>query len=81
MKRFLLAAAVMIAMTGTALAEQCPKLMAQIDAAMAAGPTISPEQQAEVMKLRSEGEARHAAGRHAEAEVILASAKEILGLK
>jgi hypothetical protein len=81
MKRLLLAAAVMIAMTGTALANQCPKLMAEIDAAMAARPNLTAEQQAEVIKLRADGEALHASGQHAESEVTLAHAKEILGLK
>ena len=81
MKRLLLAAAVAMAMTGTALANQCPKLMAEIDAAMAAGPNLSPEQQAEVMKLRGEGEAQHAAGKHDDSVATLAKAKEILGLK
>jgi hypothetical protein len=81
MKRVLLAGAVAIALTGTALAGQCPKLMGEIDAALAAGPSITAEQQAEVMKLRGEGEAQHAAGQHAESEATLAKAKEILGLK
>ncbi|HEY5598700.1 MAG TPA: hypothetical protein VIK47_07850 [Kiloniellales bacterium] len=81
MKRLLLAAAVAIAMTGTALANQCPKLMAEIDAALAANPQISAEQQAEVLKLRGEGEAQHAAGKHDDAVATLDKAKAILGLK
>ncbi len=81
MKRLLLAAAVTLAMTGTALASQCPKVMAEVDAAMAANPQISAEQKAEVMKLRAEGEAQHAGGQHAESVATLTKAKEILGLK
>lgn len=81
MKRLLLAAAVAVAMTGTALANQCPKLMAEIDAALAANPQISAEQKAEVLKLRGEGEAQHAAGQHDDSVATLAKAKAILGLK
>ena len=81
MKRVLLAAVVTIALTGTAPASQCPKLMGEVDAALAANPQISAEQTAEVMKLRGEGEAQHAAGQHAESVAALDKAKEILGLK
>ncbi len=85
MKHVLLAAAVTLAtatlaMTGTALAGQCTNSMAAIDAALAANPEISAEQTAEVLKLRGEGEAQHAAGKHDESVATLAQAKEILGL-
>lgn len=81
MKRALLAAAVTLAMTGTALASQCPTDITKIDEALANNPQISAAQKAEVMKLRGEGEAQHAAGQHAEAIAALAEAKDILGLK
>ena len=81
MKRILTAAIVTLVMTGTALANQCPKDMAEIDAAMAANPQITAEQKAEVVKLRAEGEALHKAGDHAASIETLAKAKEILGLK
>jgi hypothetical protein len=86
MKHVLLATAmtlatVNLAMTGTALAGQCPNSMAAIDEALAANPQISAEQTAQVMKLRGEGEAMHAGGQHAEAVATLAKAKAILGLK
>ncbi|HEX9791639.1 MAG TPA: hypothetical protein VGA60_13350 [Kiloniellales bacterium] len=81
MKRLLLAAALTMAMAGTAAASQCPKIMAEIDAALAASPTLTAEQMAEVTKLRAEGEAQHAGGQHAESVATLAKAKAILGLK
>ena len=81
MKRLLLAAAMAMAMSSTALANQCPKIMAQIDAAMAAGPNLTAEQLAEVTKLRGEGEAQHAAGKHDDSVATLEKAKAILGLK
>jgi len=70
-----------LAMTGPALAGQCPNSMAAIDEALAANPQISAEQPAEVLKLRGEGEAQHASGKHTEALASLAMAKDILGLK
>lgn len=81
MKRVLIAAVVTLAMTGAAQASQCTKDMAEIDAALAANPQISAEQKAEIMKLRAEGEARHAGGQHDDSIAILAQAKAILGLK
>ena len=81
MKRLLIAAVVTLAMTGVAQAKQCTKDMAEIDAALAANPQISAEQKAEVMKLRAEGEAQHAGGKHDNSVAILAQAKAILGLK
>ena len=81
MKRILLATIVTLAMTGTALAGQCPNLMTEIDAALAANPQISAEQKAEVLKLRAEGEAQHSGGKHGDSVASLNKAKEILGLK
>jgi len=85
MKRVLIAAVVTLAMTGAmtgiAQASQCTKDMAEIDAALAANPQISAEQKAEVLKLRAEGEAQHAGGKHDDSVAILAQAKAILGLK
>ena len=61
------------------MAGQCPKDMADIDAAMA-GAKITAEQMAEVTKLRAQGEAEHAGGKHAESVATLAKAKAILGM-
>ncbi|WP_149140400.1 hypothetical protein [Gemmobacter caeruleus] len=63
-----------------ALAFQCPMDMAAIDAALAANPTLSAEQLAEVTALRAEGESLHAAGDHDGSVAALAKAKAILGL-
>ena len=80
-KRILMAAAVAIALTSPALAFHCPKDMAEIDAALAKNPKLTPDQLAEVKKYRAEGEALHKAGKHKESLDALAEAKEILGLK
>jgi hypothetical protein len=80
-KKFILAAVVTVGLTGTALAFHCPKDMAEIDAALAANPSLSAEQLAEVTKLRAQGEAEHVAGKHDDSVATLAKAKAILGLQ
>jgi hypothetical protein len=64
-----------------AYAMHCPKDMAQIDAALKAGPNLSAEQLAEVKKLRADGEALHKAGKHTESVETLGKAKAILGIQ
>ncbi|MFD1156905.1 hypothetical protein [Roseovarius aestuarii] len=71
---FLLAAA-------PAMAAQCPADMAAIDAALAAGTSLSDAEVAEVKALRDEGESLHESGDHAASVEILARAKGMLGLE
>lgn len=66
---------------GPAFAMQCPADMAKIDAALAQNPDLSPEELAEVERLRAEGEEYHAAGQHQESVDTLAQAMEILGIE
>lgn len=65
---------------GTAMAGQCPKIMAAVDAALAQNPKITAEQMAQVKELRAQGEAQHKAGQHKESVESLNKAKEILGV-
>lgn len=82
MKRTLLAAVCLLALAGTpALAFHCPADMAEIDAALAAKPALSPAQMTKVTELRAKGEALHKAGNHQASVDTLAEAKTILGLK
>jgi len=78
MRRFLMAVA-FAGFAMPALAFHCPADIAKIDAAL---PTaqISEEQRAEVIKLRDEGEALHAEGKHQESVDKLAEAMKILGV-
>jgi hypothetical protein len=78
MTRFLIVAATAFALTGPALASQCPMLMQEVDAAMETA-ELTDEQKAEVMELRESGEAAHEAGDHAKSEADLNAALEILG--
>jgi hypothetical protein len=79
MKKFLIVAATAFALTGPALANQCPALMQQVDAAMETT-TISEEDKAKVTELRASGEAAHEAGDHAKAEADLNEALAILAM-
>jgi hypothetical protein len=80
MKSTAFALAVVAALAaGPALANQCPSLMAEIDAALPAA-ELSEEQRAEVMELRQRGEEEHEAGNHEASEEALNEAREILGI-
>jgi chaperonin cofactor prefoldin len=65
---------------GYALASNCPKDMAKIDAAMKTA-QLSPADKSKVETYRKEGEALHKAGKHQEAVDTLAEAMEILEIK
>jgi hypothetical protein len=64
-----------------ALAFQCPKDAAAIDAALAAGTSLSDAEVAEVKVLRDEGMAQHEAGDHGQSVETLAKALAMLGLQ
>jgi len=81
MRSMVLAAGLALAIATPALAMHCPADMAKIDAALAANPTLSEEQLAEVKRLRAEGEEYHNAGKHQESVDTLAKAMEILGIQ
>jgi len=65
---------------GPAFAASCPKHMGEIDAALSKA-SLSPAQMNEVKQLRSQGEAHHKAGRHAESVATLTKAKGMLNIK
>ena len=67
--------------TSPAYAYHCPKDMAEIDAALAKNPSLSPDDLAEVKDLRAEGEELHKAGDHAQSVEVLGQAKEMLGIE
>ncbi len=62
MKRIVISAAVLVALSAPAFANHCPKDMAAIDAALAKNPQLSQAQLDQVKKLRAQGEADHKAG-------------------
>ena len=79
MKRIALAAALAFA-SSLALAGNCPVQMKDIDAALPKA-KLSSAQQAEVKKLRADGERLHKEGKHGESMAALGKAKGILGIK
>ncbi len=80
MKTTLLAATLLTALALPAFALHCPADMKKIDAALAAGPSLSEEQLATVKQLRAEGEELHQAGNHQASVDTLGKAMEILGI-
>lgn len=81
MKPLILAAVLSAAFVLPAFAASCPKYMAKVDEALAANPSLTAEQLAEVQTLRKDGEDLHNAGKHAESEEALEKAMEILGVE
>ena len=81
LKRSLLAVAAVLILSAPALAASCPSHMAAIDAALAAGPSLSAEQMDQVKALRAQGEEQHKAGQHAESVESLQEAKKVLGIE
>lgn len=79
MKKTLLATAVTMALAGPALANQCPALMGEIDAAMAST-TADDATKAQITELYNSGKAKHDAGDHAGSVADLNAAKQLLGI-
>ncbi|MBM3092389.1 hypothetical protein GFB56_16425 [Ensifer sp. T173] len=63
----------------TAFANQCPTMMAAIDAAIPTA-SLSEADMAKVTALRKQGEDQHKAGDHAASEATLGQAKKLLGI-
>jgi len=80
MRSIILTSALLFALSaGSALAHQCPTMMAEIDAALP-NAQLSGQDRERVMELRKEGEELHEAGDHDASEAALAEAMTILGI-
>jgi hypothetical protein len=77
--RTLAAAAVVAFLSVPALAGQCPNMVGQIDAALAATPGLSDDVKAQVTELRNKGEELHNSGDHQASVDTLAEALNLLG--
>lgn len=80
LRKTLLTAAALAALTMPAFAFQCPTDMAAIDQELATADLSESERQ-QVMELRQRGEELHEAGQHDQSVEVLAQAKDILGIE
>jgi hypothetical protein len=78
--RHLAVTVILAAFASLAWANNCPNEVKAIDAALPKA-KLDAKQQAEVKKLRDEGESLHKAGKHSESMASLNKAKGILGIK
>lgn len=79
MKKFILAAAMTMALSGAAYANQCPAMLNKIDAAMATT-TVDEATKARAAELAAKGKTEHEAGDHAASEASLGEAMQLLGI-
>lgn len=79
MKKFILAAAMTLALATPAFAGQCPAIMAKIDEAMKTA-TADDATKAKIMELYDKGKAEHDGGDHAASVASLNEALALLGM-
>jgi hypothetical protein len=78
--RHLAVTLILAAFASLAWANNCPNEVKAIDAALPKA-KLDAKQQAEVKKLRDDGERLHKEGKHGESMAALGKAKGILGIK
>lgn len=76
----ILPAALLLTLSLSALAGSCPKEMKKIDAALAAGASVSASEMARIKELRASGESKHKSGKHADSVADLHEAMRLLGM-
>ncbi len=81
MKRILVAAAVVVAMTSPAFAKHCPKDVEIINQSLPKAKGLNNMQMTEIKALRDKGAAYHKSGNHGESIKVLHEAIKILGVK
>ena len=79
--KYVFLAAILLLLSGQALAFHCPLDMKKIDQALEANPQLDAEQLTMVKQLRTEGEALHNAGQHQESVDTLGKAMAILQIQ
>ncbi len=76
----LILAAMALAASSLAFANNCPNEMKAIDAKLSSNPMLSDADMSKVKALRADGEKFHKAGQHAESMKALGDAKKLLGI-
>lgn len=79
MKKFLLAAAMTMALASPAFANQCPALMAKVDEALKAA-SVDQATKTKVTELYNKGKAEHEAGDHDASVADLNAALALLNM-
>ncbi len=80
LKRTVLAAALLTLVATPVFAGQCPRLMRQIDAALAYDPEVAANVLTRVKELRAQGETLHASSTHGDSIAVLTEAYQLLGI-
>ncbi len=80
LKRTVMAAALLTLVATPAFAFVCPRLMGEIDAALAYDPEVAANVLTRVMELRAQGETLHTSGTHGDSIAVLNEAKQLLGI-
>lgn len=76
----LIIAALALAASSLAWANNCPSVMKAIDAKLSTNPTLSAADLTQVKTLRADGEKFHKEGKHEDSMKALGSAKKLLGI-
>ena len=79
MKKILAASVIFLALSGVALANQCPSLWAKAEEALKTA-TLDEAGKAKVVELVAKGKAKHESGDHAASEATLGEALKLLGI-
>ena len=81
MRHLLPTAAILFALSGPALANQCPTQIAQLDEHLRQhGSMLNPQQLTRVQQLRAQADQAHREGRHAEAMEAVRQAHTAMGM-
>ncbi len=80
LKRSVMAAALLALVATPVFAGQCPRLMKEIDAALAQNPQVAADVLTRVKALRAEGETLHNSSTHGDSIAVLTEAKGLLGI-
>ena len=76
-----LLASLLLTFSLSAFAGSCPRDMKKIDAALAAGPSVSAGDLLRIKELRASGESKHKSGQHADSVADLHQAMQLLGIQ
>ncbi len=80
LKRTVMAAALLTLVATPVFAGQCPRLMKEIDAALAQNPQVAADVLTRVKELRAQGETLHNSSTHGDSIGVLNEAKGLLGI-